>query len=204
MTNWKSFLAASAVLFASSAGAMAARTDLVLGMVLEPPSLDPTAEAAAAVDEVVYANLFEGLVRIGPSGEVLPALAESWTVSDDGKVYEFKLRTGVKFHDGTGFDAEDAKFSLDRARDEKSTNAQKTLFCGDRHRGGRRSGDAEGDPEEPAGLLPLQYGLGRRGHRRAGIGRRQQDQSGRHGTLQVRQLGQGVVDHAGPKSGLLG
>lgn len=129
MTNWKSCLAATAVLLASSAGAIAARTDLVLGMVLEPPSLDPTAEAAAAVDEVVYANLFEGLVRIGPNGEVQPALAESWTVSDDGKVYEFKLRTGVKFHDGTDFNAEDAKFSLDRARDEKSTNAQKTLFA---------------------------------------------------------------------------
>ncbi|MCD6072866.1 MAG: transporter substrate-binding protein, partial [Microvirga sp.] len=129
MTNWKSILAAGAVLLASTAGAMAARTDLVLGMVLEPPSLDPTAEAAAAVDEVVYANLFEGLVRIGPKGEVQPALAESWTVSDDGKVYEFRLRTGVKFHDGTDFNAEDAKFSLDRARDEKSTNAQKTLFA---------------------------------------------------------------------------
>ena len=106
-----------------------ARTDITLGMVLEPPNLDPTAGAAAAIDEVVYANVFEGLVRIGPSGEVLPALAESWTVSDDGKVYLFKLRTGVKFHDETDFTAEDARFSLDRARDEKSTNAQKTLFA---------------------------------------------------------------------------
>jgi peptide/nickel transport system substrate-binding protein len=109
--------------------AYAARTDLVLGMPLEPPHLDPTAGAAEAIDAVVYANVFEGLTRIGPRGEVLPALAESWTVSDDGKVYTFKLRSGVKFHDGTDFDAEDAKFSLDRARAEDSTNAQKGLFA---------------------------------------------------------------------------
>ena len=65
--------------------------------VLEPPHLDPTAGAAAAIDEVLYANVFEGLTRIGSRGEVLPALAESWTVSDDGKVYTFKLHTGVKY-----------------------------------------------------------------------------------------------------------
>src|SRR3546814_7586340 len=73
-------------------------------MVLGPPHLDPTAGAAAAIDEVVYANIFEGLTRIDRNGAVKPALAESWTVSDDGLTYTFKLRTGVKFHDGTGFD----------------------------------------------------------------------------------------------------
>lgn len=109
--------------------AFAARTDLVLGMPLEPPHLDPTVGAAAAIDEVLYANVFEGLTRIGASGEVLPGLAESWEASEDGKTYTFKLRTGVTFHDGTVFDAEDVKFSLDRARAEDSTNAQKGLFA---------------------------------------------------------------------------
>ena len=129
MNPWKSVAAAAVLALASSTAAMAARTDLVLGMPLEPPHLDPTAGAAAAIDEVLYANVFEGLTRIGPRGEVLPALAESWTVSDDGKVYTFKLRTGVKFHDGTDFSADDAKFSLDRARGDDSTNAQKILFA---------------------------------------------------------------------------
>ena len=129
MKVWKSILAATALALASTTAALAARSDLVIGVVLEPPHLDPTAGAAAAIDEVVYANVFEGLTRIGPKGEVIPALAESWTISDDGKSYTFKLHTGVKFHDGTDFNADDVKFSLDRARAADSTNAQKGLFA---------------------------------------------------------------------------
>ena len=67
-----------------------------MGMSLEPPHLDPTAGAAAAIDEVVYANVFEGLTRINQNAEVLPALAESWNISTDGLTYTFKLRNGVK------------------------------------------------------------------------------------------------------------
>ena len=110
--------------------ALAQQTDITLGMVLEPPNLDPTGGAAAAIDEVVYANLFEGLTRFGPDGSVQPALAESWEVSEDGTVWTFKLHEGVTFHDGTTMDADDVVFSLDRARAEDSTNAQKALFEG--------------------------------------------------------------------------
>ncbi|MEE9314025.1 MAG: ABC transporter substrate-binding protein [Rhizobiaceae bacterium] len=108
--------------------AYAAKKSLIMGMVLEPPHLDPTAGAPAAIDEVVYANLFEGLTRIGSKGQVMPGLAESWAISADGKSYTFNLRKGVRFHDGTSFDAHDVKFTLDRARAEGSTNAQKALF----------------------------------------------------------------------------
>lgn len=128
MRNWKSILAAAALALVSSS-ALAARTDLVVGVVLEPPHLDPTAGAAAAIDEVVYANVFEGLTRIDANAQVQPGLAESWTISEDGKVYTFKLRAGAKYHDGTDFNADDVKFSLDRARAENSTNAQKKLFA---------------------------------------------------------------------------
>ena len=108
--------------------ALAAKDHLTMGMVLEPPHLDPTAGAAAAIDEVVYANIFEGLTRIDRDGAVRPALAESWTVSDDGLTYSFRLREGVKFHDGTGFDSADVVFSFERAMAEDSANAQKGLF----------------------------------------------------------------------------
>lgn len=111
-----------------STSAYAAKTKLIMGMVLEPPHLDPTAGAPAAIDEVVYANVFEGLTRIGSKGEVLPGLAKSWSISDDGKTYTFSLRTGAKFHDGSDLDAGDVKFSFDRARAKDSTNAQKALF----------------------------------------------------------------------------
>jgi len=107
----------------------AAKTDIKVGLVLEPPNLDPTAGAAAAIDEVVYANVFEGLTRFAPDGSIVPALAKSWDISEDGLTYTFHLAEGVKFHDGTTFDAEDVKFSLDRARAEDSVNAQKALFA---------------------------------------------------------------------------
>ena len=106
-----------------------ARTDVKVGLVLEPPSLDPTAEAAAAVDEVVYANVFEGLARFAADGSIKPALAESWEISEDGLSYTFHLHAGVKFHDGSDFNAEDVKFSLDRINAEGSLNAQKALYA---------------------------------------------------------------------------
>jgi peptide/nickel transport system substrate-binding protein len=116
--------------FAALAGAaQAGRADVTIGMQLEPPMLDPTAGAAAAIDEVVYANVFEGLTRFAPDGSIAPGLAKEWTISDNGLVYTFALREGVRFHDGTSFDAADVAFSFDRARAADSANAQKALFA---------------------------------------------------------------------------
>lgn len=121
----------SAAILALSAGAaFAQQTDISIGMVLEPPNLDPTAGAAAAIDEVVYTNVFEGLTRFASDGAVVPGLAESWEISEDGLSYTFMLRDGVSFHDGTAMTADDVVFSLDRARAEGSTNAQAALFAG--------------------------------------------------------------------------
>jgi ABC-type dipeptide/oligopeptide/nickel transport system permease component/ABC-type transport system substrate-binding protein len=99
---------------------------VTIGMQLEPPMLDPTANPAAAISEALYGNLFEGLVRFGPDGAVLPGLAELWEISADGLTYVFHLRRGVRFHDGAKFDAGIARFSLDRARADDSVNPQKS------------------------------------------------------------------------------
>jgi len=120
----------SALALAASMGLAHAKSDIVVAMQLEPPHLDPTSAAAGAIDSVLYSNVFEGLTRFGPDGSVNPGLAESWEISEDGKTYTFKLLDGVKFHDGTEMNAEDVKFSLNRARADDSQNAQKPLFAG--------------------------------------------------------------------------
>ena len=111
-----------------AAQAQGAKDRIVIGMALEPDGLDPTAGAAAAIDEVVYANVFEGLTRIDQNGAVQPALASSWTISEDGLVYDFTLKSGVKFHDGTEFEATDVVFALERVLAEGSVNAQKDRY----------------------------------------------------------------------------
>lgn len=105
-----------------------AKDQLVLGMTLEPPGLDPTAGAASAIAEVVLYNVFETLTKIGPDGQPQPLLAQSWEVSPDLKTFTFKLRPGLKFHNGEPCDAQAVKFSFERAAGEKSTNKDKRLF----------------------------------------------------------------------------
>lgn len=111
------------------AAAQRPRDTLVLGMTLEPPGLDPTVAAAAAIGEVVHLNIFEGLTRIAPDGTVSPLLAQSWSHTPDGKTYTFELKKGIVFSDGKPFDAAAVKFSFDRARAPGSTNkAKKAVF----------------------------------------------------------------------------
>jgi peptide/nickel transport system substrate-binding protein len=111
------------------AGAAMAKDDITIAIQLEPPHLDPTSAAAGAIDSVLYSNVFEGLTRFDSSGAVIPGLAKSWEISEDGLTYTFMLNEGVTFHDGTTMDAEDVKFSLDRIGAEDSANAQKTLYA---------------------------------------------------------------------------
>ncbi|MBA1157717.1 ABC transporter substrate-binding protein [Microvirga mediterraneensis] len=125
----KRLLTAALLLTVSVIPAFAAKTSLVVGMPIEPPGLDPTIAAPVAIREVTWVNLYEGLVRIDRAGKVQPLLAKSWEVSPDGLTYTFRLQEGVKFHDGSAFDSADVKFAFDRARDPKSTNAQKQIFA---------------------------------------------------------------------------
>jgi len=87
---------------------------MIIGTQLEPPVLDPTANPAAAISEVLYGNVYEGLVQFAADGSVLPKLALSWEISSDGLTYLFHLKSGVRFHDGSEFDAAAAKYSVER------------------------------------------------------------------------------------------
>ncbi len=87
---------------------------LVIGQLAEPKSLDPQA-ATALNDFRIAANLYDGLVRFkNGTLEIEPALAESWEISGDGRTYQFSLRGGVRFHDGTPFDSDAVKFHFER------------------------------------------------------------------------------------------
>ena len=93
----------------SDAGAV-----LVFATASDPIALDP-----AFVDDMessrVNCNIYEGLLKYAEdSTNPEPCLAESWTVSEDGLSYTFNLRQGVKFHDGTDFNAEAVKVNFDR------------------------------------------------------------------------------------------
>ncbi len=119
-----------ALVLASTLGAQTAmaQTEVSIGFVQEPTTLDPTSDATAAIDGIVTHNILESLTTVNEAGEVFPDLAESWEISEDGLTYVFKLREGVRYHDGTDFDAEDVKFSYDRAMAEDSENPTKGIF----------------------------------------------------------------------------
>lgn len=90
---------------------------LTIGLTAEPANLDFTRTDGAAIPEALLVNVYEGLVKLDQeTGKVVPALAESWTVSPDGLTYDFKLRQGVTFSNGTPFTASDVKFSIDRVK----------------------------------------------------------------------------------------
>src|SRR5262250_138305 len=91
-----------------------------LYVTLAPAWFDPSETAAGFLTPfwILYA-LHDALVKPMPGNLMAPSLAESWTVSPDQRVYEFKLREGVKFHNGDAFTAEDVKFSFLRTKGAK-------------------------------------------------------------------------------------
>lgn len=80
-------------------------------------SLDPHKTVKAGTREVMF-NVFEGLVKPTPDGDLTPAIAEDYAVSEDHLTYTFTLREGVKFHNGDPVTAEDVKYSIDRCADD--------------------------------------------------------------------------------------
>jgi len=95
--------------------ALAAPATLTIGTQLEPTGLDPTVTASSATAQVLFPAVYEGLVRLEADNRIEPSLAQSWEVSADGRVYRFRLRPGVRFHDGAPLESGAVRFSLERA-----------------------------------------------------------------------------------------
>ncbi len=101
---------------------------LIIAVSDEPPGLDPTANTAAAIDRITWSNVIETLVKVDDTGKFVPGLAEKWTVSPDGKTYTFALRKNVKFHNGEAFDANVAKWNIERAAAKDTVNPHPEYF----------------------------------------------------------------------------
>ncbi|MCE0492707.1 ABC transporter substrate-binding protein [Vibrio salinus] len=129
-SHFRSLLASTAIvgLFLSIGASAASRTDLILGMGVEPSGLDPTVAAPVAIGQVVWQNIFEGLVTIDKDGKVQPELAKSWNISDNGLTYTFHLRDDVNFQNGKPFNSASAKFSIEKILGNDSVNPQKNLY----------------------------------------------------------------------------
>lgn len=86
---------------------------VVVGIQQDIDSLDPHKATAAGTKEILF-NIFEGLVKPDENGNLMNAVADGYTISEDGLVYTFTLRDNVKFHNGNTVTVEDVKYSLER------------------------------------------------------------------------------------------
>lgn len=102
----------------------AASGNLIAAIAGEPDQLDPQKTSAYFSFEVLE-NVYDTLVEPDQDLQMRPALAQSWEVSADQLTWTFHLRTGVTFHDGTPFSADDVVYSFSRIIDEKLSNAYK-------------------------------------------------------------------------------
>jgi peptide/nickel transport system substrate-binding protein len=101
-------------LAATGTGSAASVSTVTIGATLAPQTLDLTVDASAAIPEALLYNVYEGLVKLDRDGKIVPLLARSWTVSDNGRVYTFVLQKGVTFQNGHPLTADDVVFSFER------------------------------------------------------------------------------------------
>ncbi len=113
----------AAVLLLAACGPASGQDKLVYGLTLAPSTIDPHVGASSELG-IPLTSVYDPLVWLTPEGEYVPGLAESWEVSQEGKVYTFTLRHDVKFHDGTLFDASAVCANLDRIADPETKSAK--------------------------------------------------------------------------------
>jgi len=124
--SWASLVLLGVLLVACAPPTPAPRR-LIYGLTLAPSGIDPHVNASSELG-IPITSVYDTLVYQDPAtGGFVPGLAESWTVSEDGRTYTFTLRRDVKFHDGTPFNAEAVKVNLDRIADP-DTKSQKAVF----------------------------------------------------------------------------
>lgn len=93
----------------------------------EPKSLDP-ALSTDITTGVITALMYDNLVRFGTASEIIPGLAKSWDISDDGLIYTFYLRDDVRFWDGKPFTADDVQYSFERVLNPETRSPQTWLL----------------------------------------------------------------------------
>ncbi len=122
----------AAVLFAGATSLFAAGKQEVrpLNFALSgnPDTLDPHRTSGTLTFQVVK-SIYDTLVEPDQTGKIVPALAESWTVSPDGLVWTFVLRKGVVFHNGSPLTSKDVKATLDRVRNEAFASPKRNEFA---------------------------------------------------------------------------
>ena len=96
----------------------------------DPPTFDP-ALVTDTTSASIIVEIFSGLVTLNKDLDIIPDLAESWEVSDDGKTYTFNLRNGIKFSNGDPVTAEDFKWSIERASNPDTGSMNAEVYLGD-------------------------------------------------------------------------
>ena len=110
-----------------STEARAQANEIVVGIAQDlDESLDPHLAVAAGTKEVMF-NVFEGLVKPTPDGDLVPAVADHYEISEDQTTYTFTLREGVKFHNGDAVTAEDVIYSIKRCADNEGSAIDSSL-----------------------------------------------------------------------------
>jgi peptide/nickel transport system substrate-binding protein len=97
---------------------------LTVAIFADPISFDPHLTGSIQGRTATQA-IHDTLLSVDENGRLAPRLAESWEFSDEGKIFTVKLRSGIKFHDGTAFDAAAVKYNIDRINDPKTASIRK-------------------------------------------------------------------------------
>ena len=105
-------------------------TNRLVQLFVDPPTIDPHLTTDATSARIIV-EVFGGLVTIDPNLDIVPDLAESWDISDEGRVYTFHLRPEAKFHDGKPVTAHDVQWSLERVTNPLTESPVADQYLGD-------------------------------------------------------------------------